>query len=652
MKLTINKSLRTKLLFTFFLISFLPAVFVGVLNFEYTRLTDKQEIFSEILELNKTKNIQILQQIENDLDKAYQITDRLTTNAFDTMSIDERSQLREQLSEYGFSQMLLADRATGINEFQIGSAIAAGKNISSLGMDSVLYRLWNTVRKTERISLKADSLGTLYFGMPQYDNQGAVTHILILTSEIKTIEMLTSLDFSRFSSRESYLIDDSFHVLTSPGFVEGMKQQGMIYDEQIIRDAILEDSSIDRVYSQTDGHDIILAAEHLQIELIEDLDSDVNWYIITQMDQAELSVTARKRALYTILFVLLITAVVQVIGFFIIRKIIDPIIDLTKEVSRLSEGYLDIHVKSDREDEIGQLLNNTDFMVNRIREVVSAIRSTIDKTNSLGTSIAASVEQQSAIAVEQAGSITEISTTMDEFTSSFAQVSDNVKAVSQMSEDIYTYINESSQLIDSMAEKIRDINVDNNRDIENIMELKQRSKDIAKVMEIINSISDQTKIIAFNAALEASSAGEAGKRFGVVAAEIRKLTESVSDSTSNIDKIIKEIQNLADQMVIASEKTTKNITKGLEYSTSSVENIDFIVKSIKTTSESSQQIALSVQQQQTAANQIQTGLQELSSGAQQNSEAIQTLNESGSEFKRIGKQLSLMIKRFKFSKET
>jgi len=241
---------------------------------------------------------------------------------------------------------------------------------------------------------------------------------------------------------------------------------------------------------------------------------------------------------------------------------------------------------------------------------------------------------------------------MDEFTSSFTQVSENVNAVSEMTDKIFTYTTESSNLIDAVAEKIRDINVDNERNIANIMNLKKRSKDIAKVMEIINNISDQTKIIAFNAALEASSAGEAGKRFGVVAAEIRKLTESVIASTASIDTIITEIQDLADQMVVASEKTTKNIQKGLSFSGESVGNVDFIVSSIKASNEATKQIVLSVQQQQTAVTQIQAGLKELSIGAQQNSEAIQALNETGSEFKQVGRQLSLLIKRFKLPKRT
>ncbi|NCC65927.1 MAG: methyl-accepting chemotaxis protein, partial [Spirochaetia bacterium] len=230
-------------------------------------------------------------------------------------------------------------------------------------------------------------------------------------------------------------------------------------------------------------------------------------------------------------------------------------------------------------------------------------------------------------------------------------VSQSVEEVSKLTNEIYQKIAESANLIDSVAQKMRDINADNNRDIDYITQLKTKSKDISKIMEIINKISDQTKIISFNAALEASSAGEAGKRFAVVAAEIRKLTEDVIHSTADIDNLVSEIQSLSDKMVLASEKTTKNIHHGLEAGDDSVENIEAIVGSIKRSNEATKQIVLAVQQQQTAALQIQSGLKELSEGARQNSEAIQAISESDTEYRSVTDNLTTIIAEFKTKEE-
>jgi methyl-accepting chemotaxis protein len=675
MKPILKNSLRNKLLLSLFLICFIPTVLVGLLNFEYSRMEERNNIFAELNEINRSKSLQITEQLTDQIYRAQTLSEFSEVESFitaiselpqglseaetiaQTRQIAERSSgdLEGILGSSGFGAMILLSATNGTVLFGSADApIRTAERVSSLGTDHLLYETWSSVKGREQTILHDAVLSEtsglqMAVGVPVYDRSGLFSHVLVLSLPIDRIGLITSIDFGRYRTRESYLIDSDLRVLTSPRFPVGRKQVGTIYDQPYIKAVFSQESTIEVVDSTEDGASVILASREIDLGEIQGAEAAFSWHIISQMDTTEMSAPSISRAKFTIFFLVAVVLIVLVIGFFIIKRAIEPLMHLTKEVNRLSEGYLDIHLPTDRTDEIGMLLKHTDFMVERITEVVKAIEETIAQTNSIGSTIAASVQQQSSIAVEQAGSITEISSTMDEFTSSFAQVSENVKSVSQMSENIYTYITESSQLIESMADKIRDINVDNDRDIANIMELKQRSKDVAKVMEIINGISDQTKIIAFNAALEASSAGEAGKRFGVVAAEIRKLTESVIDSTSQIDKIISEIQNLADQMVLASEKTTKNIQKGLEYSSSSVENIEFMVESIRTTKEASQQITLSVQQQQTAAGQIQTGLQELSTGAQQNSEAIGALNETGNEFKRIGRQLTLLIKRFKFT---
>jgi hypothetical protein len=114
------------------------------------------------------------------------------------------------------------------------------------------------------------------------------------------------------------------------------------------------------------------------------------------------------------------------------------------------------------------------------------------------------------------------------------------------------------QLVDKMEE----IRHDNQVSLKEIVDLGGKSKEITRIMEIIDTVADQTKLIAFNAALEASSAGEAGKRFGVVAAEIRRLADSVSESTAEIAHKIGEIQETIGRLVITSEKGSVGIDQG------------------------------------------------------------------------------------------
>ena len=163
----------------------------------------------------------------------------------------------------------------------------------------------------------------------------------------------------------------------------------------------------------------------------------------------------------------------------------------------------------------------------------------------------------------------------------------------------------------TMQDRMTDIQTDNQRNLQEIVDLGVKSKQIGNVMEIINAVADQTKLIAFNAALEASSAGEAGKRFSVVASEIRRLADSVTDSTREIETKINEIQDSINRLVITSERGGAVIAAGTAASANTSERLNKIVTAASHTTSAAQQISLSTKQQQIASSQVVVALREI-----------------------------------------
>ena len=108
-----------------------------------------------------------------------------------------------------------------------------------------------------------------------------------------------------------------------------------------------------------------------------------------------------------------------------------------------------------------------------------------------------------------------------------------------------------------LTAKMGHIHHENQASLAEIIHLGDASKEISKVMKIITAIADQTKLIAFNAALEAASAGETGRRFGVVAAEICRLADSVTESTGEIETKVTQIQDAIGRLVLTSEKGSR-----------------------------------------------------------------------------------------------
>jgi methyl-accepting chemotaxis protein len=205
--------------------------------------------------------------------------------------------------------------------------------------------------------------------------------------------------------------------------------------------------------------------------------------------------------------------------------------------------------------------------------------------------------------------------------------------------------------VENLNFKINDISDNIQANLSEIVELGKKSKEINKVMEIINNIANQTKLIAFNAALEAASAGEAGKRFGVVAVEIRRLADSVVESTSEIEGKITEILDSVNRLVMSSEKSFQLIQEGQEYASHTVSMLIESVDGVEETTSAARQISLSTQQQQIASSQVVLALKDIEQGVCFATDSIHLTNSATDELLELSEQLKKLVITFKIGKE-
>ncbi len=181
--------------------------------------------------------------------------------------------------------------------------------------------------------------------------------------------------------------------------------------------------------------------------------------------------------------------------------------------------------------------------------LVAGVEASASKVHAASREIAGAVDGQAATSSQMSASVAEITSTMEELSASSTQIAEYSESVVSIAGRTYDDSLRGSEAMQRLVEKMQRIGRDNQNALNEILELGTRSKEISKIMEIIDTVADQTKLIAFNAALEASSAGEAGKRFGVVAAEIRRLADSVTESTGEITGKVGEIQESINRLV-------------------------------------------------------------------------------------------------------
>lgn len=341
-----------------------------------------------------------------------------------------------------------------------------------------------------------------------------------------------------------------------------------------------------------------------------------------------------------LLFLTLMTA------FWVHRVLVRPIQTLTR-VMRGFDNDLTLSVPVLSGDEVGELGVRFNGLIARLRDNIRMVADVTESLHLYAGGISSNMQQQSSLGVELASSVAEITSSIEELSSSAGQIAQHSQSVVTRTEQTLLDTRHGAGEVELLTEKMDTINRDMLVNLHEIVSLGKKSKEITKIMEIINDIANQTRLIAFNAALEAASAGEMGKRFGVVAVEIRRLADSVVASTAEIEGRITEILDSVNRLVMSSEKTASMMQEGHRASLETVTMLMDVVSGVEDCSDSARQISLSTQQQQIASSQILIAIKDINQGARDATASAQESSRVAEELTTMADQLKGLVGTFR-----
>jgi methyl-accepting chemotaxis protein len=331
------------------------------------------------------------------------------------------------------------------------------------------------------------------------------------------------------------------------------------------------------------------------------------------------------------------------------NNMIAPLGRVVESVKSACQGEIGRKVQVDTNDEFGVLARSYNQMIDLI---VYLIRQTQESSRRLAQSssdILSATEQQASGSAQQAASISETTATMEELAATYRQIADNANQVVKMAEASLGSAESGQQAVMNTLTAMEEIKSRAQSSASKILALGERSQQIGQVLSIINNIADQTKILALNAAIEAARAGEAGKGFSVVAIEIRKLAESVVDSTGEISTIMTEIQSAANDLVLSTEQELKQVQEGVDLAGVTGDSLDQILEMIEQTTVAAKEISAGTQQQRSATEQVVKAMKEVAAVAQQTAAgsrqvagAAETLSGIARESAQVGSAFTLV----------
>lgn len=297
----------------------------------------------------------------------------------------------------------------------------------------------------------------------------------------------------------------------------------------------------------------------------------------------------------------------------------------TRAVQRVADGDLR-ELELEKSVQPHSLMGHLKTMQHKLGLALGNVKTTAEAVHSSTRDIKTSIMQQAASSSQMSASVSEITATMEEMSATSSQIAEHAKSVVDLAEQGWENSRDCLQAIEEVQSRMAGIRAQSEHGTQEIIALGVKSKQIGKVMEIISDIAGQTRLIAFNAALEASSAGDAGRRFSVVASEIRRLADSVTASTQQIADEINAIQDSIERLVLTSEKGVASIEEGMQATGAATQRLEGMVTATSRTNEAALQISLSTQQQKTANSQILTALREIMQASGNTSDSIQSIS--------------------------
>jgi methyl-accepting chemotaxis protein len=303
-------------------------------------------------------------------------------------------------------------------------------------------------------------------------------------------------------------------------------------------------------------------------------------------------------------------------------------IRLILEQMAIGRANLETRIAIINYNELGEIAGFANGILDNFVGILDKISETSTTLQSSSETLSSASRQNASYANEQASSTTEIVRTMEEVDALSKEIGTRSREVEQLALDMNNQIDRGVTAITRTMETMGAVKRSNAETIAEMRNLTEQINSIWEVVKIINGIAGQIKIIAFNATLEAASAGEAGKNFEIVASEIRRLADNTVASTSEIRSMIERIQGAADAMVLSSEDDTRQIAAAWDLSSQQETAFGALQKLSASTSGVAQEMHRDVSQQINAYGQVLETLKQISTGVGEFSDSIEETSDT------------------------
>lgn len=336
------------------------------------------------------------------------------------------------------------------------------------------------------------------------------------------------------------------------------------------------------------------------------------------------------------------------ISVIISAQIADPLAACALAAREIAQGNLRqslLQVKSG--DELGMLQSSFNEMLTSLRDIAFQSRSVCENLTLAAAQILTSTQEQAAGTKQQAAAVQEITTTVEQINLSSKQVAERSRQVAGTADAVAQSGHAGLQAVHDASVGMEAIREQTENVAENIIALSERTQAVGEIIATVNDIAEQSNLVALNAAIEAADARESGRRFSVVANEIKNLADQAKEATAQVRGILEQTQKGINTSVMLTEEALKRVETGRERTNVSEQVIRQMANNIQESVQAFQQIVGATNQQQIGLEQVTQALHEIRQASQQTAATTSQLEKAAVELTRLGEQLSKTLEKYK-----
>lgn len=329
------------------------------------------------------------------------------------------------------------------------------------------------------------------------------------------------------------------------------------------------------------------------------------------------------------------------------RYILNSLMSARQATQIIARGNLTEALPPASDDELGALLCDVAMMRNTLHELIATIRQNAEALNRASTDLASAASNSADVSRSQSETAAQMAAAVEELSVSIDMVDDRASLAANATKQASDSSSEGGRVIGEAASEMQGISTAINTAAGSIAELERLSGDISGIVGLIRDVSDQTNLLALNAAIEAARAGEQGRGFAVVADEVRKLAERTNVATGEISKMITEIQSSTARAVEQMEHNVTRASSGVDLAHQAGASITGIQQGSEGVLRAVSDISNALREQSIAAREITKQVEIVARNAETGSSSASLVADSAHRLEHLAERTRLLTEQFR-----